>query len=113
MIDGMRVDLAAQLRAMERGEFTAPDGAAFVRLGTRTKRRVCDEAISQGSPLVLYYWAGGQLDWFDGDDAAHEWAAVRGQVTAQQPQMRGELEWTAGLWRANGDRSAVVLTGHC
>jgi hypothetical protein len=109
----MRVDLAAeQFCAMERGQFTAPDGAVFVRRSTKVKRRVCDEAIAQGSPLVLYYWAGHQLDWLDGDDAQHEWTAVRVQVTAE-PRRRGDLEWTAGFWDADDERSVVVLMGHC
>ena len=109
----MRVDLAGQqLSAIERGQFTAPDGTVIGRRGTKAKRRVCDEAIAHGSPLVLYYWAGDRLDWLNGDDARHEWASIRGQVTAE-PRLRGELEWTAGLWVAADDRSAVILTGHC
>jgi hypothetical protein len=113
MIGVMRVDLAAsQFTAVERGQLTAPDGVVFVRRGTRAKRRVCDEAIAQGSPLVLYYWAGEQLDWFDGDDARDEWTSIRGRVTSE-PRLRGELEWTAGLWHANDDRAVVVLTGDC
>jgi hypothetical protein len=63
MINVMRVDLAAQLRAVEHGQFTAPAGEAFVRRGTKTKRRVCDEAITQGSPWfcttgLVANWSG-------------------------------------------------------
>src|SRR5262245_34696053 len=80
---------------------TAPlNGARTVHCsggrGVRTARHQ-DQASSvrQGDPtrlpLVLYYWAGGQLDLFDGDDVRREWASVRGQVTAE-PRLRGELE---------------------
>jgi hypothetical protein len=109
----MRVDLAtAHLNAIERGQFTAPDGTVYGKRSTRAKRRACDEAIAQGSALLLYYWAGHQLDWFDGDDARHEWTLVRGHVTTE-PRLRGSLEWTAGFWHAEDGRPVLVLTGHC
>lgn len=114
MIGIMRVDLAkVQLNAMERGQLVAPDGTVFVRRSTRAKRRACDEAIENGWPLLLYYWAGNQLDWLDGEDAQREWQTVRSRVTVAEPRPRGDLEWTAGFWTADGDRRLVVLTGHC
>jgi hypothetical protein len=113
MIGGMRVDLAAaRLSTIERGQLTGPDGTVFVRRGTRAKRRACDDAIALGSPLVLYYWAGGQLDWLEGEAAQHEWKAVRPAVT-REPRPRGDLEWTAGVWQAEDGRTVLVLTGHC
>ncbi|ONI71708.1 hypothetical protein BWI15_16275 [Kribbella sp. ALI-6-A] len=109
----MRVDLSGtQWDAMEQGRLTSPDGVLFQRRGTKAKRRICDEAISRGAPLVLFYWAGGQLDWLDGPDAQAVWQSVRAAVTVE-PRARGELEWTAGLWQSEADQTVVVLTGHC
>ncbi|WP_432941293.1 hypothetical protein ACQPXM_33320 [Kribbella sp. CA-253562] len=109
----MRVDLSeTQWDAIEQGRLTSPDGVLFQRRGTRTKRRICDEVISHGAPLVLFYWAGGQLDWLSGADAQDEWQSVRAAVTAE-PRASGDLEWTAGLWQSETDQTVVVLTGHC
>ena len=109
----MRVDLSeTHLGAVEKGQLTSPDGIIFFRRGTRAKRRVCDDAILHGAPLVLFYWAGGQLDWLEGPDAQVGWKAVRAAVTGE-PRGRGDLEWTAGTWHAEADQTVVVLTGHC
>jgi hypothetical protein len=109
----MRVDLSeTQWGAVEQGHLTSPAGITFLRCGTRAKRRVCDDAISYGAPLVLFYWAGGQLEWLEGQDALDGWKSVRAAVTGE-PRARGDLEWTAGLWQAEAEQTAVVLTGHC
>jgi hypothetical protein len=109
----LRVDLSeTQWDAIEQGRLTSPEGVLFQRRGTRAKRRICDVAMSHEAPLVLFYWAGGHLDWLDGSDAQGEWRSVRVAVTVE-PRARGDLEWTAGLWHSEADQSVVVLTGHC
>src|ERR1700712_3512963 len=104
----MRASLSeAQWQQVTEGQITAPDGTRYQRRSTKTKRRTCDEHIAAGSPLVLYYWAGGQLDWCDGSDAQSAWAGARGSVT-QDPRLKGDLEWTAGLWeRDDGQQLGV------
>lgn len=109
----MRADLSvSQWDSVTHGEIVGPDGATYVRRSTKAKRRDCDDLLGAGSPLVMYYWAGGQLDWHDGDEAEGAWAAVRGSVTTQ-PRLRGDVEWTAGVWQTENGRSLVLLTGHC
>lgn len=110
----MRADLSSsQWGAVEHGRLTAPDGTSYVRRTTRTKRRTCDGLVAAGAPLVLYYWAGGQLDWCDGPEAGEAWADVRGAVTAQEPRPEKRMEWTAGLWEDADGQQIILLTGHC
>jgi hypothetical protein len=110
----MRADLSErQLLEPEQGQLIGPDQRRFTRRTTRAKRREVDELIADGAPLILYYWGGGQLEWFDGADAETQWQAVRSAVTAQEPRRRGDLEWTAGRWEDDDARPLVMLTGHC
>ena len=110
----MRRDLSAdQWDKPERGGLLGPDGRRFSRRTTRAKPRDVDALIADGAPLVLYYWAGNQLEWFDGADATDEWARVRAAVIAQEPRPRGDLEWTAGRWEDDDGQPLVLLTGHC
>jgi hypothetical protein len=111
--EGMHADLAeTEWDSVGAGRIDGPDGTTYVRASTRAKRGACDVLIASGSPLVQHYWAGGQLDWYDGDDALAAWASARRQVT-QEPRPRGDLEWTAGIWRSDDGRELVLLTGHC
>ena len=65
----MRTELGDdQWLELDQGRLTGPDGRVYQRRGTLAKRRRCEEAVAAGVPLVLRYWAGGQLDWYDGDD---------------------------------------------
>ncbi|SDY68682.1 hypothetical protein SAMN05661080_04287 [Modestobacter sp. DSM 44400] len=95
------------------GQLTAPDSRRFSRRTTRTKRREGDDPIAAGAPLVLYYWAGGQLEWFDAADAAQQWRAVRVHVTSQEPRPTGDVEWTVGRWEDERGQPLLLLTGHC
>lgn len=108
----MHADLAAtQWEAVLSGHLVDPDGARWSRRSTKTRRSVCEQLIANGSPLVLHYYAGGQLDWLDGDDAISRWRLLRARVTSA-PRRRGDLEWTAGVWDCD-QRELVLLTGHC
>ncbi len=51
------------------GQLTTPDGLTYTRRTTKTARHVCDQRIGAGSPLVIYYWAAGQVNHVDGADA--------------------------------------------
>lgn len=102
----------SQWESVTHGEIVGPDGATYVRRSTKAKRRDCDDLLRAGAPLVLYYWAAGQLDWYDDDDARTVWTATRSSVTTE-PRLRGELEWTAGIWQSDHGRELILLTGHC
>ncbi len=94
----VHADLApTQWATVTEERIAAPDGVTWLRRSTRSKRTSCDKIISGGAPLVVYYFAGGQLDWFDGKQAADQWSRVRPHVTLT-PRLRGDLEWTAGIW---------------
>jgi hypothetical protein len=95
------------------GELVSPDSRRFSRRTTRAKRREGDELITAGAPLVAYYWAAGQLDWFDGADASEQWQLIRPHVTAEAPQPNGKVVWTAGRWEDADGRPMLFLTGHC
>jgi hypothetical protein len=97
----------------EQGRLTAPDARRFSRRTTRTKRKDADGLIADGAPLVLYYWAGGQLEWFDGADAVARWHEVRSHVVSGEPRPKDDVEWTAGRWEDEEGRSLLFLTGHC
>ncbi|WP_147251951.1 hypothetical protein [Blastococcus sp. TF02-09] len=110
----MRADLSEeQWLGPEQRQLTGPDRRRFTRRTTRAKRQEVDKLIADGAPLILYYWGGGTLDWFDGADAQTEWQAVRSAVTAQPPVRTSDLQWTAGRWEDDDGRPLVLLTGHC
>ena len=87
----------------------------FTRRSSRLKRREADALLAAGTPVVLYDYASGLLEWCDGDDALMAWAAMRGSFTSDTPRPRGDVVWTGGVWESVDDPSAVVvvLTGHC
>ena len=110
----VRVDLDdEQWRQVQRGLITGPDARRYSRRTTRAKRTHADALTQDGAPLVLYYWGGEQLTWFDGADAQREWTAVRPRVTSEEPRPRGDVEWTAGRWEDAEGRPLLLLTGHC
>lgn len=114
MIGRMRMDLSEQQwDAVVEGQLIAPDGTRYVRRTTKTKRRTCESLLGEGAPLVSFYWAGGQLDWFDGEDESSQWQAVRRAVTSEEPRPRGDVQWNAGVWEGDDGRSLVLLTGYC
>ena len=102
-----------QWREVEQGRLLGPDERRYTRRTTRTKRKEVDRLVAQGGPLVLFCWAGDQLDWFDGADAQDQWRVVRARVTSDEPRRKGDIEWTAGCWEDEDGRSLVLLTGHC
>jgi hypothetical protein len=110
----VRLDLDdKQWNEIGQGQLIGPDTRRYSRRTTRTKRREADGLIADGAPLVLYYWAGDQLAWFDGADAQEQWQAVRPDVTSEEPRRRGDIEWTAGRWEDEDGRPLLLLTGHC
>ena len=110
----MRIDLAdLQWDEVNNGELTGPDAVRYHRRTTRTRRRDCDELIKVGTPLVLFYWAGGELAWLDGEDAVNGWKTARAKVTARPARPTKDFEWTAGLWEDLDGHQILVLTGHC
>jgi hypothetical protein len=64
----MRVDLSDRQRSEHRdqGKITGADERGYSHRGTKTKRRVCDELLASGAPLVLDMYSSGQFEWFDG-----------------------------------------------
>jgi hypothetical protein len=110
----LTLDLAdSQWDAVLQGEVASPDGTQFRRRSTRTKRKDCDALIAEGVPVVLYYWAGGQLDWLDPDEAKQRWPEVRPAVTSEPTKPRGELQWTAGIWTSDDGSQLLFLSGAC
>jgi hypothetical protein len=110
----VRLDLDdKQWNEIGQGQLIGPDTRRYSRRTTRTKRREADGLIADGAPLVLHYWAGDQLAWFDGADAQEQWQAIRPDVTSEEPRRRGDIEWTAGRWEDEDGRPLLLLTGHC
>ncbi len=62
---------------------------------------------------MLFYWAGGQLDCFEGPEAVARWATERKSVTSQEPRPNKTLQWTAGIWESTDGKPLVLLMGHC
>ncbi|NAZ83578.1 hypothetical protein GTR02_17335 [Kineococcus sp. R8] len=92
---------------------TSPAGRRFARRSTRIKRRDADALIAAGAPLVLYWFGGRQLDYFDGTDALEQWRVVRPALTSQTPQIGGDVVWTGGLWVGGDQGNLLLLTGQC
>ena len=110
----MRCDLSADhFHEAGQGWLVAPNGYRYFRCTTRTQRKEAARLVADGVPLVLYYWAGEQLDWRDGADARDEWQVVRPHVITGEPRRKGDIEWTVGRWEDEDGRLVLVLTGHC
>jgi hypothetical protein len=108
----VRASLAEQQwDAVESGQLTSLAGQRFTRGSSCIKRRDADALIAAGVPLVLYWYGGRQLDYFDGSDAVKQWQAVRSALTSQAPQIGGDVVWTGGRWAGDDDREMLVLTG--
>src|ERR1700712_3323821 len=85
----------------DQGKVTGADSRAYTRRGTKAKRSVGDDLVAAGAPLVLDMWSRGQLEWFDGTEAAQAWQEVRPYVVAAEPttkQLSKHEMWTAGVW---------------
>lgn len=86
-----------------KGSSPAASGAANV-----------EELVLAGAPFVLYYWARGQFEWFEVDEAAEQWAvgSVLGVISREPGRRKVSLEWTGGTCESEA-KSLVLLTGHC
>lgn len=104
-----------QWNAIGEGHLAARDHSRFVRRTTRTGRHEADLLIASGAPLVVDNYGGGQLDWFDGDDATTTWSRLRRQLTSRPgtPSKSGDPVWTAGRWESSDGQTLLVLTGRC
>lgn len=112
----VRHSLSDEGRAeVEQGSLTGPDGRRYFRRTTRAKRKEADQLVAGHAPVVLYYWAGGVLEWCDDVDAVGEWQTIRPQVLggSAMPRGGGEIQWTAGRWEDEEGRPLLFLTGHC
>ena len=110
----MRTSLAeSQWHAVADGTIESPDGVTFTRHSSRAKRRVADELVAMGVPLVVFDYGAGRLDWYDPDDAGAVWADTRGSMTSDTPRPQGAVVWTAGIWLSKDGDRLLVLTGHC
>ena len=102
-----------QWNAVTAGQVTSPSGLQFTRRSSRIKRRDADALIAADAPLVLYWYGGRQLDYFDGCDAVDRWQSVRHALTSQEPRLGGDVVWTGGRWVSDDDQEMLLLTGHC
>ena len=114
----MGTDLSDSQRADHRdqGKITGADGRGYGRRGTATKRRVADDLVASGVPLVLDMYGRGQFEWFEGDAAAKKWAEVRPYVLSSPPtsrQLAKHERWNAGVWEDEHGRRLLYLTGSC
>ena len=110
----MRADLHdKQWDQVHEGWLLGPDERRYARRTTRTRRKDAELLVAEGAPLVLFYWAGQRLDWFDGAEAREQWQDVRSQVVGTEPRPMGDTKWTAGLWEDEDGRPLLFLTGHC
>lgn len=109
----MQVDLVIeQWDAVSSGALRGQDGRRYQRHFTRMRRQQVDELITAGVPLVLYWYGGQQMEWFDSDEAIAAWEAARPRLTASIPHPDGDVVWTAGEW-VSEDESLILLTGQC
>ena len=109
----VQVDLAGQQwGAVTSGSLVGPDTRRYQRRSTRMPRRQVEDLLAAGAPLVLYWYGGGQLEWFEGQHAAQTWQTVRPRLTTSVPRPDGDVVWSAGRW-VSDDESIVVLTGTC
>lgn len=92
-----------------------PDGVRWFPAGSRLKRAAIDELIASGTPLVISWFGGGQLDWYTGDDATVAWSSRRDSFTTDANRLvKKRLLWTGALLRTQDlEQKAVLLTGHC
>ena len=112
--EGVRVELGdEQWHEVGLGRLLGPDERRYSRRTARTKRKDAERLLTDGAPLVLFHWAGGRLEWFDGVDAQEQWTSVRADVVSTEPRRRGDIEWTAGRWEDEEGQPLLVLTGHC
>ena len=109
----MRRSLSEQWESFEGDGLVAPDGRRFVRRGTRTTRRVADEVVAAGGPVVVFLWSAGRLDYADGDDARACWAQLRGDFTGSPRTGGRTVQWTGGVWEDAAGERLLLLTGHC
>ncbi|WP_432492834.1 hypothetical protein [Kineococcus gypseus] len=110
----MRASLAEQQwDAVGDGQVSSPAGVRFQRRSSRLKRAAADALIAGGAPLVLYWYGGRQLDYFDGPDAVQQWQGARRAFTNQEPQPRGDVVWTGGRWVSDDEQEMLLLTGQC
>lgn len=113
-IPAMEADLdETHWRDVAEGQLTGPDSTRYVRRTTRSSVRDAEQLIRAGAPLVLYYWAGGRLEWRDGEDAMAQWRVSRSQITRHERAPKKNIRWTIGRWEADDGRPLVVLTGDC
>lgn len=77
------------------------------------KRRAVDGAIDAGAPLLVYWYGGGALKWFEGVQAHERWLSCRSAFTSEPPRLGGDMVWTGGLWLSDDEAPLVVLEGHC
>ena len=104
---------AEQWEAVAERHLVSPAGVGFARRSSRIKRREADAMIAAGTPLVLYCFGAGRLDYCDGVEAVQQWAAVRGSLVSQEPRPRGRVVWTGGRWLSAAEDELLLLTGHC
>lgn len=100
----------------DQGSVTGADGRTYSRRGSKTKRRVCDEIVATGCPIVLHRYSSGQFEWLDQEDAASAWAEIRSHVVATEPttkQLTKHAMWTAGIWESDDGSRLLFLSGHC
>lgn len=114
----MRANLDELQRAADtdQGKITGLDGRAYSRHSTKTKRKVCDDLVAAGTPLVLEMFSRGQFEWLDGEDATKAWMDLRPYVISSEPttqQLAKHEVWTAGIWEVDEGTTALHLTGHC
>ena len=110
----MHVDLR-DLNADVWDRVQGPDGVAYFQQSSRLKRSQVDELIAAGPPLVVSWFGGGELDWFDERDALAAWHKRRRLFTAHPTASTSKhMQWTGGVFRTQDlERSIIVLTGHC
>jgi hypothetical protein len=114
----VRVDLfdSQTLEDRDQGKLTGADGRSYSRQGTKLSRRVADDLVTAGVPVVLYLYGHGRFEWTDGEDARQVWDEVRPHVITSDPttkQLRKHEMWNAGVWASDDDRQVLYLTGTC